>query len=134
MFALCALPSRRAPLRALVAVVGGLGLGCAPGPTDVFERFYAASASRDVVAFRATLCPAAQARLAAVDDDALRGSLMMSRVIKALRVVRNDGRVADVEITDATGQQETAQVHNVDGRWCIEIPAALAPGPAPGAP
>jgi hypothetical protein len=127
--ALCHLP--------LAAVVVGVGVvcgGCTPGPTDVFERFYAASARRDVVAFRATLCPATQGRLATVDDSALRGSLMMSRVIKELRVVRNDGRVADVEITDATGQQETAQVHNVDGRWCIEIPAALANAPAPGAP
>lgn len=97
------------------------GVGCTPAPVQTFEAFYAATASRDVPAFRALLCPDARASVAVVKDEVLAQSLSTTRVIRRVTVKSEDAERAVVDVEDATGQHEDVPLRKSDGRWCVEM-------------
>jgi hypothetical protein len=128
------MPSRslRAPLALGLCLGSSLAASCTPAPVTAFEGFYAAMARRDVPAFRAALCPDAQAALAPLPDDAIAVDLAVTRVVRRVSLVSEDAVGAIVDVEDATGQHESVALHKRDGRWCVDAPTtAQAPAQAP---
>lgn len=108
---------------AVVVVAVG---GCTPPPVQAFERFYAATAARDVPAFRAALCPEGRKLIASVPDDALAADMKMTRVVHKVELLSEDKAkgTAVLDVIDATEGRESVEVRFVDGAWCVEMPAA----------
>lgn len=112
-----------ARVRCAVVVVGACCFsGCAPAPVQAFEKFYAATASRDVKGFRAALCTHTRATLSAVSDEALRRGMTVTKVVQKIEVVSVDDAGAVLDVTDATGGHERVQLQKEEGAWCVLLP------------
>ena len=104
--------------------------GCvdrAQAPVAAFEAFFAATASRDLPALRALLCPAERRVLADIDDAELLRAFSVVKVLQRATLESRNDAAAVVIATDALGQNTRVQLRadlNSVGGWCIAGPAA----------
>ncbi len=106
----------------VVAVVVIGGAGCTPAPVAAFEKFYAATAARDVAGFKSSLCTHTRASLAAVPEEALRNEMKVRKVVQKIEVKSASDDHAVLDVVDATGGHESVDVVREDGAWCVQLP------------
>ena len=120
-------------LPAVATGVAALTLAaCSPEPaTATFERFYRASADRDVAALRASLCPAERRVLADVDDATLLREVAIVKVLREIRLESKSEAAAIIVAIDALGAETRVQLRSELGSptgFCVAGPAQ---GPTP---
>ena len=107
-------------------VVATFAACAAEGPSDGFEKFFAALADNDPAAFdllstKAQADFAAAARAKGLEPAAFLTSAVPRSTVKSLDVVENNGERAVVEVKDVLGNKERVQMVKEGGRWRVDL-------------
>ena len=103
----------------VVVLAALLGSGCSDGPARSFEKFYDDLAAGDAHAIE-RLSARARAEL----DDGARRALLTTpprASVKSVRVVREDGNSATLEVVDLLGDKHEVRMVHEDGAWRVDL-------------